>query len=128
MKSTFFTHSASLLLLATFASAPFAHAELYSHEVLAKLEGKSGHVTLSVRLYPPQAKSGVDSKGVILELPLCERRSVKRVDQYCGTEDGVIGKVTGLTGTRMSFDTPDLSEARLFAEFLASKPTVQSSK
>ncbi len=109
-------------------------AQLYLHEVQGKVDVGRGYSSVSIKFTRPSTTESDRPKSIVLELPLCERRSVKRIDQYCATEEGVVGQVSALTGNRLAYDTPDLSEEIHFAKFLsaqapgrslASEPTIE---
>jgi hypothetical protein len=111
-----------LVLLLVFSLFLFdgalSRAALYSHDVMGRIGNPNSYTVVSVKLIRPETALTSHPRSLVLELPLCERTSVKKIDQYCATEDGTIGKVTALTGFRVGYSTPDLSEEKAFAAFM----------
>jgi hypothetical protein len=47
-----------------------------------------------------------------VSLPLCNKNSVRKLDEYCVAPDGAVARVSAIRGNQVSFEEVDLSTGR----------------
>jgi hypothetical protein len=109
----------SLSLFGVICISHGALASEYSHEVRKVMTNRRGYQEAWVRIQNPEAASNPKELPLEVSLPLCNKKSVKKLDQYCTTESGEVAIVTAIRGQVVSYEKIDLAAAEKFSKFAA---------
>ena len=88
-----------------------------THEIRKVASNHRGYQEAWIRITNPDQKPDSRERPLEVTLPLCNKKSVKKLDQYCAAPDGTVAQVTAIRGEIVSYEAVDLSTSVHFAQF-----------
>ena len=88
-------------------------------QVKKAASGPSGYSQVWVKIENPERIEGSRERPLELSLPLCNKKSVRKLDEYCFAPDGSIARVTAIRGEKVAYERVDLKTGSKFSKFAA---------